>query len=185
MDEQLKQLGERLRGLREVLNVPVKEIAEIIEIDEEKYERIEKGELDITISNLMKIAHKYGISAEELMFSETPHMKTYFVVRNGQGIAMERSKAYNYRSLVSGFLNHKADVFIVTVEPKPSARIIYKSSHAGQEFNYVLEGSMSFFIGSKQIDLHKGDSIYLDATQPHGMLAIGDKAARILTFSVE
>ena len=44
---------------------------------------------------------------------------------------------------------------------------------------------MSFFIGSKQIDLHKGDSIYLDATQPHGMLAIGDKAARILTFSVE
>ena len=185
MDEQLKQLGERLRGLRDVLDIPSSEIAATIGIDVDKYERIEKGELDITISNLMKIAHKYGLSAEELMFAETPHMKSYSVVRKGQGVSVERTKAYNYRSLVSGFRNHKADVFLVTVEPKPSARIIYKSSHAGQEFNYVLAGKMMFYIGSKSIMLDEGDSIYLDATAPHGMLAMGDKAAQILTFSVE
>ena len=85
MDEQLKQLGERLRGLRDALDVPMSEMAGIIGIDEEKYERIEKGELDITISNLMKIAHRYGMSVEELMFSETPHMKSYFVVRKDKG----------------------------------------------------------------------------------------------------
>ncbi len=185
MDEQLKQLGERLRGLRDALDVPMSEMAGIIGIDEEKYERIEKGELDITISNLMKIAHRYGMSVEELMFSETPHMKSYFVVRKGQGVAVERSKAYNYRSLVSGFRNHKSDVFLVTVEPKPSARIIYKNSHAGQEFNYVLEGKMMFYIGSKSILLEEGDSVYFDATESHGMLAVGDKAAKILTFSIE
>ena len=61
MDEQLKQIGERLRGLRDVLDIPVSEMAETIGIDSEKYEKIEKGELDITISNLMKIAHKYGV----------------------------------------------------------------------------------------------------------------------------
>ena len=71
------------------------------------------------------------------------------------------------------------------MEPKPTARIIYKSSHAGQEFNYVLEGKMNFYIGNKTIELYEGDSIYFDATKPHGMLAIGDKAAKILTFSVE
>ena len=67
MDEQLKQIGERLRGLRDVLDIPVSEMAETIGIETEKYEKIEKGELDITISNLMKIAHKYGVSTEELM----------------------------------------------------------------------------------------------------------------------
>lgn len=96
--------------------------------------------MDITISNLMKIAHKYGVSAEELMFAEAPHMKSYFVTRKGQGMSVERTKAYKYQSLVSGFVNHKADVFIVTVEPKPGARTIYKNTHAGQEFNMVLEG---------------------------------------------
>ena len=69
MDEQLKQIGERLRGLREVLDIPVSEMAETIGISSEKYEKIESGEMDITISNLMKIAKKYGISTEELIFA--------------------------------------------------------------------------------------------------------------------
>ena len=96
MEEQLKQIGERLRGLRDVLDISVGEMAETIGISEDKYEKIEAGELDITISNLMKIAHKYGISAEELMFAEAPHMKSYFVVRKGQGMSVERTKAYKY-----------------------------------------------------------------------------------------
>ena len=185
MDEQLKQIGERLRGLREVLDIPVSEMAETISVSEEKYARIEAGESDITISNLMKIAHKYGISAEELMFAESAHMKSYFVVRKGQGMSVERTKAYKYQSLVSGFVDHKADVFIVTVEPKPGVHTIYKNTHGGQEFNLVLEGSMELYIGGKTIVLEEGDSIYFDSTKPHGMLAVGNKAVKFLAFTVE
>ncbi len=185
MDEQLKQIGERLQGLREVLDIPVEEMAETIGIDVEKYKKIEQGEVDITISNLMKIARKYGISTEELIFAETPHMKSYFVVRKGQGVSIERTKAYKYQSLVSGFVNHKADVFIVTVEPKPGARTIYKNTHPGQEFNLVLEGTMELYIGGKTMTLSEGDSIYFDSTKPHGMLAIGDKPVKFLAFTVE
>ena len=76
MDEQLKQIGERLRGLRDVLDLTAQEVADTVGISLEKYEKIENGEVDITISNLMKIAHKYGVSAEELMFAEAPHMKS-------------------------------------------------------------------------------------------------------------
>ena len=129
MDEQLKQIGERLKGLRDVLDIPVSEMAETIGISAEKYEKIEAGELDITISNLMKIAKKYGVSTEELIFAEAPHMKSYYVTRKGQGMSIERTKAYKYQSLVGGFVNHKADVFIVTVEPKPiRTRIRARSS---------------------------------------------------------
>lgn len=185
MDEQLKQIGERLRGLREVLDIPAEEIAETIGIDIEKYLKIEAGESDITISKLMTIAHKYGVSAEELMFAEAAHMKSYFVVRKGQGMSVERTKAYKYQSLVSGFVNHKADVFIVTVEPKPGARTIYKNTHPGQEFNLVLEGKMELYLAGKTIILEEGDSIYFDSSNPHGMLAVGDKAVKFLAFTVE
>lgn len=185
MDDQLKQIGERLKGLREVLDLSAQEVADTCGIEVEKYERIEKGELDITISKLMKIAHRYGVSAEELMFAEAPHMKSYFVVRKGQGMSVERTKAYKYQSLVSGFVNHDADVFIVTVEPKPEAHTIYKNTHPGQEFNMVLEGSMDLYIGGKTIRLEAGDSIYFDSSKPHGMLAVGDKAVKILAFIVD
>ena len=143
MDEQLKQIGERLRGLRDVLDIPVSEMAETIGISADKYEKIEQGEMDITISNLMKIAHKYGVSTEELIFAEAPHMKSYYVTRKGQGMSIERTKAYKYQSLVGGFVGHKADVFIVTVEPKPGAHTVYKNTHPGQEFNMVLEDRSS------------------------------------------
>ena len=91
----------------------------------------------------MTIAHKYGVSTEELIFAEAPHMKSYCVVRKGQGMSIERTKAYKYQSLVGGFVNHKADVFIVTVEPKPGAKTIYKNAHPGQEFNLVSKARWS------------------------------------------
>ena len=185
MEDQLKQIGERLRGLRDVLDIPAEEVAGVIGVSVEKYEKIEQGEVDITISNLMKIAHRYGVSAEELMFAESPRMRGYFVVRKGQGMSVERTKAYKYRSLVSGFMDHHADVFIVTVEPKPNVRTIYKNTHPGQEFNLVLEGQMELYLGGKTIVLNEGDSIYFDSSQPHGLLAKGDKALRILAFTVE
>ena len=181
----MKQIGERLRGLRDVLDIPAEEVAETIGISVEKYLQIEAGEQDITISKLMAIAHKYGVSTEELIFAETPHMRSYFVVRKGQGVSIERTKAYKYQSLVSGFVDHKADVFIVTVEPKPGARTIYKNTHPGQEFNLVLEGSMELYIAGKTIVLEEGDSIYFDSSKPHGMLAIGEKAVKFLAFTIE
>jgi transcriptional regulator with XRE-family HTH domain len=185
MDEQLKQIGERLRGLRDALDLTAQEVADTCGISLDKYEKIENGEVDITISNLMKIAKKYGVSADALMFAEEPHMRSYTVVRKGQGLSVERTKAYKYQSLASGFSDRKAEVFIVTVEPKPEAHTIYKNTHPGQEFNLVLEGSMELFINGKTIILDEGDSIYFDSTKPHGMKALGDKAVRFLAFTVE
>lgn len=184
-DSSLIQIGERLRGLRDALDIPAQEVADLCGLPLETYERVERGEADITISKLMTIANHYGISTEALIFDEEPHMHGYLVVRKGQGMSIERTKAYKYQSLTGGFAGNKAEVFIVTVEPKPDAHTIYKNSHPGQEFNMILEGAMELFLGGKTIVLEEGDSIYFDSTQPHGMRAIGDKSVRFLAFTVE
>lgn len=185
MDEQLRQIGERLRGLRDALDLTAQEVADTCGLTLDKYERVERGEVDITISNLMKIARKYGVSADALMFAEEPRMRAYSVVRRGQGKSVERTKAYKYQSLASGFAQRKADVFFVTVEPKPEVTKFYKNTHPGQEFNLVLEGSMELYINGKTIRLDEGDSIYFDSTKPHGMRAVGDGAVKFLAFTVE
>ena len=41
MDEQLKQIGERLRGLRDVLDLTAQEVADTVGISLEKYAKIE------------------------------------------------------------------------------------------------------------------------------------------------
>ena len=182
MDEQMKQIGERLRGLRDVLDIEVGEIARLCGISEEQYLEMENGTGGLSVANLQKIAREYGVSLDVLMFGEEPHMRNYFLTRKGQGLHVERRKAYNYESLASGFRGRKADPFIVTVEPKPEGTPKEMNSHAGQEFNMVLEGEMELTIGSKVLTLNEGDSVYFDATQPHGMRTLNGKQVKFLAI---
>ena len=182
MDEQIKQIGERLRGLRDVLDIPVESMASLCGITVDSYEKMERGEAELSVANLQKIAKKYGVSLDVLMFGEEPKMSTYFLTRKGQGQTIERRRAYQYESLASGFRGRKADPFIVTVEPKPADTPKEMNSHSGQEFNMVLEGSMELTIGTKVLTLSEGDSVYFDATQPHGMRTVGDEHCKFLAI---
>lgn len=114
MDEQIKQIAERLKGLRDALDLSVEEVAADCNFTVEEYQAIESGECDFSVSVLQRIARKYGITLDELMFGEEPKMKSYFLTRRGTGVSVERTKAYKYQSLASGFKGRKADPFIVT-----------------------------------------------------------------------
>ena len=168
MDEQIKQIAERLRGLRDVLELNAEDIARDCDIPAEEYRLAEK------------IARRYGIALDALMFGEEPKMSSYFLTRAGKGTSIERTKAYKSQSLAAGFMNRNADPFIVTVEPKPDNEPIHYNSHSGQEFNLVLEGRMMLSIDGKDLILNEGDSLYFNSKLPHGMKALDGKKVRFL-----
>ncbi len=182
MDEQIIQIAERLRGLRDVLELSVEEISQSCGISIEEYERAESGKVDISVGMLQKISRQYGISLDTLMFGEEPKMSTYFVTRAGQGTSIERTKAYKYQALAAGFRDRIADPFIVTIEPKPADAPFHLNNHAGQEFNIVIEGRMEISIGGKVLTLETGDSIYFNAQLPHGMRALDGKTLKMLAI---
>ena len=180
MDDQIRQIAERLRGLREVLELTAEDIARDCEISAEEYRLAETGDYDISVSMLQKIARQYGVALDALMFGEEPKMSSYFLTRAGKGTSIERTKAYKYQSLAAGFMNRNADPFIVTVEPKPDNEPIHYNSHNGQEFNFVLEGRMLISIDGKELILNEGDSLYFNSKLPHGMKALDGKTVRFL-----
>jgi transcriptional regulator with XRE-family HTH domain len=182
MEDQIKQISERLRGLREVLELTAEKLAGDCNISLQEYQAAESGNSDISVSMLQKIARKYSIALDVLMFGEEPKMNTYFIARSGMGTSIERSKAYKYQSLAAGFKHRKADPFIVTVEPKEENEPVHFNTHNGQEFNYVLEGQMKLFINDKEVVLKAGDSIYFDAQFSHAMRALDGKTVRFLAI---
>ncbi len=185
MDEQIKQIAERLRGLRDALDLSVEEVAADCNLPAETYRALESGENDFSVSLLQRIAHKYGVTLDELMFGEEPKMKAYFLTRKGTGVSVERTKAYKYESLASGFKNRIADPFIVTVEPKPEGTPVYFNTHVGQEFNLVIEGRLLLNINGKELILNPGDSLYFDSSKPHGMLALDGKTVKFLAVVMQ
>lgn len=178
MDEQIRLIAERLRGLRDVLELTSEDIARDCDISAEEYRLAETGDFDISVSMLQKIARRYGVALDALMFGEEPKMNAYFLTRSGKGVSIERTKAYKYQSLASGFMNRNTDPFIVTVEPNDEP--IHYNSHSGQEFNFVLEGRMMLSIEGKDLILNEGDSLYFNSKLPHGMKALDGKNVRFL-----
>ncbi len=177
MDE-IRQIAERLRGLRDILELSAEELAMQCNIEVDEYKLAETGDSDISVSMLQKIARKYNIALDALMFGEEPKMNSYFLTRAGKGTSIERTKAYRYQSLAAGFIHRDADPFIVTVEPNDAP--IHFNTHEGQEFNYVLEGRMMISINGNELILNEGDSLYFNSQLPHGMKALDNKNVRFL-----
>ena len=180
MEEQIKQIAERLKGLRDVLKITVADAAKTCGIDEKKYLEYESGEKDLPVSILHKISHKYGVELSVLLTGDEPHMHQYSLTRKNKGENSNRSEAYKYKALANSFINRKAEPFEVTVSPKPKETAFSLNSHPGQEFNYVLEGRMKICIGEKEMILDAGDSIYFNSGLSHGMLALDEKDCRFL-----
>ncbi|MDR1402604.1 MAG: XRE family transcriptional regulator [Tannerellaceae bacterium] len=182
MNEQIKQIAERLAGLRDALEITPGEMAGACHLSTAEYLEMESGTADISVSVLHQIAQAFGIELTALMFGDEPKMTSYFITRKGKGIAVERTKAYKYQSLAAGFTQRKADPFLVTVHPKPAGEPVYLNTHSGQEFNLVLKGRMLLHINGKDLVLEEGDSIYFNAALPHGMKALDDEKVRFLAI---
>lgn len=180
MNEQIREIAERLRGLRDALDMGVTEAAARVKVTPAEFEKYESGDSDIPMSFLYEVAQAFGVEISALISGQEPHARAYFVTRKGTGASIERTKAYKYQSLAHGFRNAKAEPFEVTVEPNNNP--LHLNTHAGQEFNYVLEGTLQLHIAGNEIILNEGDSIYFDSSKPHGMKALNDKKVRFLAI---
>lgn len=184
MNDQIQEIAQRLRGLRDALDISVTELAEVCHVPETEYIGYESGKEDIPVSALQNISKHCKVELTALLFGDTPNMTSFFLTRAGLGTAMERSKAYKYQSLAAGFAQRKADPFIVTVEPKAEGTPMHLNSHDGQEFNYVLEGSLLLSINGKELILNQGDSLYFNAENVHGMKALNGKPVKFLAVII-
>ena len=182
MNEQIQEIAERLRGLRDLLDIPTEEMANVCHITVEEYMGYESGEKDIPVSALENISRHYNVDLTALLFGTEPKMKTFFLTRAGQGTAMERTRVYKYQDLAAGFIGRKADPFIVTVEPTSESTPMHLNSHDGQEFNYVLDGNMLLSIDGHELTLKEGDSLYFDSSRLHGMKALKGKSVKFLAI---
>ena len=76
----------------------------------------------------------------------------------------------------------KAETFLVTAGYKDDSEAIKTYSHPGQEFNYIIEGTLKITINNQELILEAGDSIYFNSGYNHGMKALNGKDAKFLAI---
>jgi len=182
MSEQIRVIAERIKELREISGASLETLAKEFNISKETYMEYESGNADIPISFLYKISNRFNVELTAILTGEGPRLHTYSLVRKGKGVSVERRKQYKYQSLAYNFVHKKAEPFLVTVEPEPDGAQVHYNSHPGQEFNYMLEGSMKVIINGYEIILNEGDSLFFDSNLNHGMKVMNNKPARFLAI---
>lgn len=176
-EQQLSQnvlaVAERIRSLRELLDIPAEEMADVTGLPLEAYLACEEGRNDFSFTFLFKCANRFGVDISELVLGDTPKLSLYTVVRKGEGMPIERRKGFNYGHLAYLFRNRLTEPFIVRAKYSKveQDQPIVMSTHRGQEFDYILRGALRFQIENHVELLHEGDCIYYDSSRRHGMIA--------------
>ncbi len=176
----MKQIAQRISELRELSDIRPEEMSVYLGIPLDVYLGYENSTSDIPASDLFEIAHKLGVDMGLLLTGEETRMNIFTVTRKDKGVQVERRKQYQYENLAEKFIHKKAEPFIVTVEPRTDGSKPDTNSHPGQEFDYVIEGSLKYYIHENEIILNEGDSIFFDSKYEHAMEALNDKPAKFL-----
>jgi len=184
MNEQIRLIAERIRGLREIAGLSAESLAQELGIPAATLRDYEGGTTDIPVSFLYQAAHRFGVELSSLLTGEEPRLHVYQLTRAGRGVTVERRRDYGYQSLAFNFVEKRMEPFLITVPARPEGEPVPLNAHPGQEFEYLLDGKLKVVVGGREVALERGDSIYFDSSQPHGMKAVGGAPARFIAVII-
>ena len=181
--DMFKELGERISGLRDACGYEQEEFAAMLDVDLGLYRSYEEDGTDIPISVIYKIANICGVDFTEIMTGVKAKLDTYHVVKKGQGRDIDRYPGYRFQDLAFRYSGKIMQPLLVTLDPSDKPVSLVK--HSGQEFNYVVSGTVCVNFDGAELILEAGDSVYFNPAYPHGQRCVGDKPAAFLTVISE
>lgn len=180
-----KIVGEKIKSLREKRGMAQEELGRQSGLPLEQVQRIEDN-IDLpSLAPLIKIARVLGVRMSTLLDEQEEQGP---VVCKAAGepdvISFSNNEIHSrrhmrYHSLSRSKADRHMEPFIIDVEATTDSDFVL-SSHEGEEFIMVMEGTMEISYGEKVYILEKGDSIYYDSIVPHHVHAYEGQAAKIL-----
>lgn len=177
--------GKKIKEYREFRQISREDLALKANLDTEQLQKIEEKGVMPSLGHLIKISRALGVRIGT--FLDDQDQVGPAIVRAGEEKSSlsfstkdESTREHlNFFSLAQDKAGRHMEPFIVEIEPSKESD--YKlSSHEGEEFIYVLEGSIEINYGKEVYRIDKGDTIYIDSIVAHNVHAAKNKPARIL-----
>jgi transcriptional regulator with XRE-family HTH domain len=192
-------MGDRLRQARTARGLSLRRLAERLGVSPSLISQVETGRAKPSVNTLYALANELGISLDTLLFMDTapplpqpdgdatiepfeaalPHdpvqrATSRSSIRLGSGVVWERLTTESIRNV--DFLQV---TYEVGGESSPADAF---QRHTGQEWGYVLSGTLTVRIGFDEFILQPGDAISFDSATPHRLFNAGDVPARAVWF---
>lgn len=195
-------MGDRLRRARQARGLSLRGLAEVLGVSPSLISQVETGRAKPSVNTLYALANELEISLDVLLFMDTqppsshvpgsdaddggeplevavPHdpvqrAASRSAIRLGSGVVWERLTTESIRNV--DFLQV---TYEIGGESSPADAF---QRHTGQEWGYVLSGTLTVRIGFDEFVLRPGDAISFDSATPHRLFNAGDAPARAVWF---
>lgn len=167
---EMKQIGARLRSVRQSRGLTLDELASSAGMSASTLSRLESGKRQANLELLLPLTRRLGIRLDDLVPQEQtdPRVHRPVVRRDGliiAPLAPEGSPILTYR------ITYPADGAL------PELR-----AHDGYEWLYILTGKLRLRLGEQDLTLSRGEAAEFDTRTPHAMCAAGGRPAQVISI---
>lgn len=177
---------EKIKTLCKDKNITLQELSERSGITIEQFELMDGSDKIPSLSWLIKISRGLGVRLGTFLddYQEIGPIINRQNERDNVATFSSQLSSDNahldFYALAARKSGRYFEPFIIDINPSKEPTNETSSSHEGEEFIYVIEGSITIQYGTETHVLQQGDSIYYDSIVPHLINPANGKKAKVL-----
>ena len=177
----IQEIAGRIRQHRMRLGRTLDALASRANLSKSYISRLEDGDRQPSIAALLSISRALGISLG-ILLSDDASSRTFKVVRGDESPTVP-GNGLVYQVHSGDFAGAVMQPLRITISANRTGEDLYR--HDGEEWLYVLSGSLVVTIGDEKHTLEPGDSLHFDATVGHRLTADGGKDVEAILVASE
>jgi transcriptional regulator with XRE-family HTH domain len=179
------KIGKKVRELRQKNRYTLQDLAEKTGLSKPFLSQIENDHVVPPIATLLKLARALSVGMT-FFFQDEEGSDKISITRKEERVVVERRPHqqkeevnYIYIALETKKTNKAMDPFLVEFPVRNSDDMVFMS-HEGEEFLYLMEGSVEFRTVDRVEILNAGDSIYFESDLSHSFRCVSETPSKAL-----
>lgn len=156
-------IGHRMKELRILYGLTQQELADRLELSKGFISQLERNLTTPSIGTLLDIIQCLGITPAEFFTEDEPEQLVFTNEEYFEKVSEERDSLVEW--LIPNAQSNKMEPVRLTLHPGGRSDVYLP--HEGEEFGYVLKGTIRIVYGSKTHTARQGESFYLKSSKKH------------------
>jgi transcriptional regulator with XRE-family HTH domain len=171
------EIGERLRAIRLLRRLTLREVANAAAVSESFVSQLERGRSSASVATLQRLSSAVGVEISDLFAGEQQSGPR--VLRRQERQQLEWGHL-GRKALLTPKPFHSLEAVTATFDPGGSTGDEPYTHGDSEELLLVLAGHVHLQLGSGLLDLSAGDSVNYRSSTPHRVSNPGDEPAEVL-----
>lgn len=172
----MSDIGNMIRDLRIDKRLTLKDVSKRTDLSISFLSQVERSKSSVTLQSLSRIADALGVS-RSYFFTKKPE-NTSIRKQQGKNELDFRNTDFIYNGLTGNMENPVFEPMLVVLLPGESDKTV--SAHRGEEFVYVLSGTLTVQLNDNITELEPGDSFHIKSTIPHTWYNETDNVVKLI-----